>query len=156
MCWIADDGAVAGRSRLSVRCMEGRWDTLKEVSRIKLVALIRERCLMWLVIKEHLKRMSAAAPQSYESMNLELKCCSSGGDSMAESFVVPLRLNLYLGGVNLRIVPIESELRSEFAEHQAELTPAWALQLFAAENMSSAVARSFDMVRLKKEINNLI
>jgi hypothetical protein len=87
---------VVGRSLRLERCMEGRWDTPTVVSRIKLVALIRE-CFL---IKEHLMRTFAVEQQSCESMNSGLMRGGSGDDSMAASFVDPWRLNLYLDYVS--------------------------------------------------------
>lgn len=125
---MGDDGAVVDKSLLSEHCMEGHSDRPKAVSHIKLEALIRDRCLKWLVIKEHLKKMSALEQLSCESMNHELRC-GYGCDcenrcSMAENFVGPQRLNLYLDCVNLRMLLIVSMWRWGFAERQAELEQA--------------------------------
>lgn len=104
---------------------------------------------MWLVIKEHFEEMSAMEQLTCESMNPVSMCCSSCY-STAGSFVFPLRLNLYLGCVCLRMVLIVSMLRLGFVERQAERALVWALQLLGARSKSLVEAKSFDMEHLQE------
>lgn len=104
--------------------MEGRLDTPKAVSRIKLEAPNRVCCL-WLVIKEHLKKMSAVEQLSCDAMKLELMRCSDYY-AKAENCAFPLRSNLYLDCVNLLMLLIVSMLRLGSAVRQAEPALAWA------------------------------
>lgn len=71
----------------------------------------------------------------------------SNCDVKAGNCAVPLRLNLYLGCVNLWLALIASVLCSGSEEHQVELklVPAY---LFVARSMSLVAAKSFDMEHL--------
>lgn len=142
---------MVGRSLRSERCTEGHWGTPKAVSRIKLGAPSRE-CCQWLVIKEHLKKTSAVAQLSCEAMKPESMRCSSC-DAKAENCVFPLRLNLYLDCVCLRMMLIVSGSYLGSAERLAGPARGWASLLAAAESTSLAVARSFDMEHLKLNSN---
>lgn len=136
---------MVDKSLLSEHYMEGHWDTPMEVSRIKLVAPIRECCL----IKEHLLRKFAMEQLSCESMIHAMMLCANGG-LMVANFVFPLHLHLYLGCVCLRMLLIASTLYLGFVVHPVELEhQVLALPLFGAKSMSLAVAKSFDMEHLK-------
>lgn len=143
---LLEDGAVVDKSLLSARCMEGHWDTLKVVSRIKLVAPIQAS----LLIKEHLMKMSVLELRSCESLRLALMhysngCCCGCCCSTAGNFVFQLHLNLYLGcECSWKVL-----ISMGFVVHQAEPELVLALQRVGVGNMSSAVARSFDMEHLK-------
>lgn len=79
---MEDDGAVVDKSLSLEHCKEGRWDTRKAESHIKLVDLIRE----WVLIKEHLMRTSAMARPLCGLTSHAMMC---GSSLMAENFVVP-------------------------------------------------------------------